>query len=62
MALWSFLRPQAKIVERKSLVAYPVPVQQGSFLEYALTGSGALTARQAMRFYRVSSAVAIAVD
>ena len=65
MAIWDRLplfKPQVKIVERKSLVAYPVPVQQGSFFDYVVSGSGPLTARQAMRFYRSGSAVAIAVD
>lgn len=47
--------------ETKSTVT-TVPIAPGSFLEFALTGSGRISAQQAMQFYRDNSSIATAVD
>ena len=39
-----------------------IPVAPGSFLNYILTGGGAITATEAMTFYRENAAIATAVD
>lgn len=50
------------IFSGKKSISSVIPLQAGSFLEYAMGGSGRVTASQAMAFYRGNSAVATAVD
>lgn len=51
----------AKKIERKSGIT-SIPVNPNSFLGFALTGGGSVTAQQAAVWYRTNSAVATAVD
>lgn len=52
-------KPPKKQVKSSSLLW---PLQQGSFLEYALGSGGRITASMAMQFYRNNSTIATAVD
>lgn len=53
-----------KSIEKKSASSGTanIPIAPGSFLEYALTGGGAVLPHQAMLFYRENAAIATAVD
>lgn len=61
MGIFDFLKRKTPRVEKKtSSIVWPL--QQGSFLEYALGYGGAISNQQAMQFYRNTSAIATCVD
>lgn len=59
--MFNWINKRFNPVETKSTVT-TVPIAPGSFLEFALTGGGRVSAYQAMQFYRDNSSIATAVD
>lgn len=57
-----FKRKPSKIQEKGTTSYLQWPIQEGSFFEFAFSGSGSISNQMAMQFYRTTSAIATSVD